>query len=697
MLARWFDRSGIGQFVAPDSEAESVSENDESSSHFWNLVAPDPKFTSSVPTIDSPTRFSSKDRNVFCKHCSKWTATDLVATQPGNTSKDSQVNCLSTPKQQKSMSSTDMISDVHDRVLSACIDTSNAMRSPPIEKNINGRFLRMCGSVTIMSDKVETKFRKLINKKPHLLRIRATNLGETAPDGYTSLQVTAYANHVAAAKIIFELEKEYRNKSRDNQYSELHLDRNMFGHTALHIAGERGNLEMVQLLLPYYQFPNPAFLIDLGKQTAFGRAVTSPNPKAKKNQRALERTLFSSNDISISGNPKAKEQRMGRVKSLKLDYGTSEMPGRRGTMEDAMATETWYDEVGDGSDVSAKRQEIALFAVCDGHGDNGVVSNFIASNVSRILRDCKRDTDKSISEDITPKDYWNKIWGLACLQLDDQLRKFDMVAGGSTAVFALVTENEIIVANVGDSRCILVCEKDEILTRTNVNADNANNDVDVDYIKIKNTGGQHENEPLEPPPQLINEVSIPSRDNAKLITVRALSNDHKPNLPDECERIQKAGFDVKDITFEEDGEKITIHKIVKNDKSQLAVSRAFGDFDFKSNNQLQACEQSVIPCAEVRVHERNPEEDLYLILACDGIWDVMTNEEVMDFVQQQSEIKSMESVDNILPDIADALLQQCLLNQSRDNMSCILIKLQSSINTTDLSSSSRLPRKALFE
>ena len=98
----------------------------------------------------------------------------------------------------------------------------------------------MCGSVTKMSDKVDTKFRKLINKKPHLLRIRATNLGETAPDGYTSLQVTAYANHVAAAKIIFELEKEYRNKSRDNQYSELHLDRNMFGHTALHIAGERG-------------------------------------------------------------------------------------------------------------------------------------------------------------------------------------------------------------------------------------------------------------------------------------------------------------------------------------------------------------------------------------------------------------------------------------------------------------------------
>jgi len=134
MIARWFDRSGIGQFVAPDSEAESVSENDESSSQFWNLVAPDPKFTSSVPTIDSPTRFSSKDRNVFCNHCSKWTATDLVATQPGNTSKDSQVNCLSTPKQQKSMSSTDMISDVHDRVLSACIDTSNAMRSPPIEK-----------------------------------------------------------------------------------------------------------------------------------------------------------------------------------------------------------------------------------------------------------------------------------------------------------------------------------------------------------------------------------------------------------------------------------------------------------------------------------------------------------------------------------------------------------------------------------
>ncbi|MGK3751836.1 MAG: hypothetical protein ACI8RD_004139, partial [Bacillariaceae sp.] len=47
MIARWFDRSGIGQKLAPDSKADPVSEDDESRSNFWALVAPDPKFTPS--------------------------------------------------------------------------------------------------------------------------------------------------------------------------------------------------------------------------------------------------------------------------------------------------------------------------------------------------------------------------------------------------------------------------------------------------------------------------------------------------------------------------------------------------------------------------------------------------------------------------------------------------------------------------
>ncbi|OEU16586.1 protein serine/threonine phosphatase 2C [Fragilariopsis cylindrus CCMP1102] len=324
---------------------------------------------------------------------------------------------------------------------------------------------------------------------------------------------------------------------------------------------------------------------------------------------------------------------MGKFERLKLEYGTSEMPGRRGYMEDAMCVETWCEKGEVGSNADAKSQQFALLAVCDGHGDNGVVSKFIASNVSSVVRECISKIENSSEADITRTDYWSGIWHAACLQLDLKLKQEEMITGGSTAVIALITEHEIVVANVGDSRCIL----------------------------------------------------IPSRDGLRKSTVvTALSEDHKPSLPNERARIVNAGFQMK-----------TIHKVVMNENNQLAVSRSFGDFDYKANDQLQASDQSVISIAEVRVHQRDSSKDLFLFLACDGIWDVMKNHEVMDFVQQQIEIKAETSFNTILPDVADVLLQECLRRESRDNMSCILINLQPRPNTTTMSSHSSMAPKAL--
>jgi len=705
MIAQWFDRSGFGQLVAPDSNADPVSENDESQSQFWNLVAPDPKFApstqtnvSSGPSSTSGTTNKSEQK-VLCTHCKKWTNIKSIVASPDTTTKELEFDGLITPSRKKMNNPNDMMGDVNDRVLSACRDTSKYMLSPKLERKLNERFLRICGSTKPIKKKLETTFRNLIKKQPYLFRVRATKLGETAPDGYTPLQVTAYANHVVAARIILQSEEQYRNSTGDHTYLDLHLDRDMLGHTALHIAGERGHLEMIQLLMPYYRFPGSESLINLERQTAFGRAVTSPNPKAKKNQRTLEKALYSSNDLSLFGNPKPIEERMGSFESLRLEYGTSEMPGRRGNMEDAMCIETWYDE----GDAGAKSQQIALFAICDGHGDNGDVSQFIASHVSSIIRDCISKIDNSSRADFTQVDYWNTIWHSACLLLDAKLKEKVMITGGSTAVFALITEHEIVVANVGDCRCILICENDRKAPKEDTTAEVANNiDTDNDDNELKNIKETLDDSPVtettinessEQPPTLLDESTIPSRDDpTKSRMVTALSNDHKPNLPDESKRINEAGLQVEGITFVENGKTRTIHKIVTNENDQLAVSRAFGDFDYKANNQLQASEQSVIPIAEVRVHKRDPKKDIFLFLACDGIWDVMENHEVMDFVQRQMKIKSETSFNTILPDVADVLLQQCLHRESRDNMSCILINLQPGPNT---SPAPHMPPKAL--
>jgi protein phosphatase 2C len=132
-----------------------------------------------------------------------------------------------------------------------------------------------------------------------------------------------------------------------------------------------------------------------------------------------------------------------------------------------------------------------------------------------------------------------------------QLPKCDHV--GSTAVVAVVAPRHLVVSNCGDSRAVL-CR-----------------------------GG----------------AAIP------------LSSDHKPDRPDELERIQAAGGRV--IFW--DGARVF---------GVLAMSRAIGDSYLKPY---------VISDPEVRVLERKDGDDEFLILASDGLWDVVSNEVACNVVR----------------------------------------------------------------
>ena len=63
----------------------------------------------------------------------------------------------------------------------------------------------------------------------------------------------------------------------------------------------------------------------------------------------------------------------------------------------------------------------------------------------------------------------------------------------------------------------------------------------------------------------------------------------------------------------------------------LAVSRALGDFVYKDRADLPPHEQKMSAAADLTVVARDP-DDQVLIVACDGIWDVMTNEQAVSFV-----------------------------------------------------------------
>lgn len=59
----------------------------------------------------------------------------------------------------------------------------------------------------------------------------------------------------------------------------------------------------------------------------------------------------------------------------------------------------------------------------------------------------------------------------------------------------------------------------------------------------------------------------------------------------------------------------------------LNLSRALGDLEYKRDKSLPPAQQMITAFPEVRTLQLQPGDE-FLILACDGIWDVLTNQEV---------------------------------------------------------------------
>lgn len=104
-----------------------------------------------------------------------------------------------------------------------------------------------------------------------------------------------------------------------------------------------------------------------------------------------------------------------------------------------------------------------------------------------------------------------------------------------------------------------------------------------------------------------------------------MSIDHKPEDLPELERIRKAGG------------RVTMDGRVNGG---LNLSRAIGDHAYKGNASLSAEEQMITALPDVKVETITPKDE-FLILACDGIWNSMSSQEVVDFVRTR--IKNGES------------------------------------------------------
>ena len=178
--------------------------------------------------------------------------------------------------------------------------------------------------------------------------------------------------------------------------------------------------------------------------------------------------------------------------------------------------------------------------------------------------------------------------------------------GGCTACFSVVLNNTLWVANAGDSRCIV--------------------------------GGKD--------------------GKVKFATV-----DHKPDSPGEKARIVAADHTVEMVSELSNGKRITVARVDGN----LACSRSIGDSDMKDFGVPQ--EKQAVTCVpDVFEHPIAPGVDRFVVLASDGLWDVMSSEQVAEFVYKRIKKGKIDQA------LVDSVANELVLHATR--------KLKSYDNTT---------------
>jgi len=135
--------------------------------------------------------------------------------------------------------------------------------------------------------------------------------------------------------------------------------------------------------------------------------------------------------------------------------------------------------------------------------------------------------------------------------------------------------------------------------------------------------------------------------------VLPLSFDHKPTNDYELIRIEKDGGFVRDGRVDGD----------------LAVARSFGDFGYKPNPANAQKDHRVTVYPDIVVYAREPSNDEFLVLACDGIWDRLSNKECADLVHTLVYREGETDVGLICEEVIDTALEL----DSRDNMTCCVV------------------------
>lgn len=298
-----------------------------------------------------------------------------------------------------------------------------------------------------------------------------------------------------------------------------------------------------------------------------------------------------------------------------------------------------------------------LLGVYDGHGRFGkevvkTVRRYVIAHFRTHAEEWRRDAQRYVF-DLTK----------ACdRELVKRSSLIDVRLSGTTQVMTLFYQGKVYTASVGDSRSVIATTRSFTAP---LPPERGEDKVVLEGVKTRRT------------------VSVD-----RLLKALQLSQDQKPEDPVELERIMNMGGVVRKL-MDEFGNDVGPWRVWKKSTNGpgLAMSRSLGDTLGK--------EVGVISDPLVTVHAVQVADDFFIVCASDGVWDVMENQEVADFVEAyrsscKREANGASAVDYVRP--SNSTIAQLICEEARvrwqtiveeedvliDDISCVVLELQDS-------------------
>lgn len=299
---------------------------------------------------------------------------------------------------------------------------------------------------------------------------------------------------------------------------------------------------------------------------------------------------------------------------VQLSWTCASMQGWRPSMEDAHVATTLA--LGGGGDVAVAAGDLgqlALFAVFDGHGGwqvSEVAKQMLPAALASKLRRESEDSQVDLGA----------LLSETVKEVDERL------LGGPLGVGGLLSKSFWHpFSSVGSTCCIAAL------------------DPARSQIVVSNTGDSR---------------AIVCREGRAV----ALSEDHKPEDPVEYRRIVGAGGGV-----------VRTGPCYRIDYG-LNLSRALGDFEYKANDKLPLEEQKVVATPDLEVHHWEPRggRDEFLVVACDGLFEKMSRQDVVDYIRRG--LREERTPRDVLEGLLFACCARSPRDSGQDNETAILVQ-----------------------